>query len=601
MRLLSKRDKMQGMEKKRNWFVGALGNKPLLALSICYVAFAFTSFLLHELAFGNAYNVVDFDLIGDFNGLFLTSILLGIMTLLIGMKYFKRKPNVLFLSLLGIVFIGNLVAMIHFPGVFTQGETYTYALVSQRRIEYIFAFLNTCLFLYATYVIAPYALRSPKSWRFGYYCVVVFALFTAIYSFFSDGDGYASLFNGASANPIQSFTGNKNVFGLIMLFAILAEIMLIAGDKKWRHGFVILFFFIEIIFAKARSTLLSALVIFFILFIYLLLDARKNNPKFTIAGFSIIGLLVIFGILVLTVPAFWKISLFGRIHQAVVNIFTGESSTLGTRVVIWQKLWALLSSDPAYLIFGLGNQNFNFAFFYAADNPVAKVWHTHNGYLAPFGEGGLIKGIISLFVLGYVIYALIDGYKKKKDKMSKIYGAFLAGFMVRSFFESEYLFSSEWTSLIWMMFIVLPILGIRVKEEIANGEALAASPFLKRHIIYFLSPVLLAIGAISQLPYVRFPLIALGIVLEAFALIKADSKSNRINELIFVLMVDSLVLADGFICSYTLGTGPTHYLFGAFFGLTLPTFFYYLFTEARFFPNRFFHLLNAETKYKAKI
>ena len=578
--------------------VRSLGNKPYLALSVLYLLYAFLTFVINSDFQAEEYHLVPFDYIGDFTGLFLAAICLGALVCFVGVKYFRAKVDFMLLALLGVLCVSNLVAMLYFPNVFDY-QGFRYILEDGRRVEYIFAFFNGAFFLYLTYAIAPYACRGPRNWRAFYWMILAFAAFTAIWSFFSDGMNYIAFFQGKSGPEyaIQSFAGHKNVFAMILLFGILAEIMLYYGDKKSWHFAGIIIFYVIIFLAQARATFLAATAIFLCFFIYALWDRRKTNPRITIIGFSLLGVIALGLLLVLCIPSLGKVPLFAKIQ----NAFYGPDSTLQTRIVIWDKMWALLASDPMYMIFGLGHLNFNNAFFFAADNPTSAVWYTHNGYLAPFGEGGLIRGLISLFILGYLVYSLIKIYRQSKDKMVRVYFAFFVAFLIRSLFESEYLFTCEWVSMFWLQFIVVPLFGIRAKALTDQVEELPVSTskarFPLRHLLLLCPSVLFSLGTICPLPYVRFPFLGVALCLQVVGVLLGKEKTSRIHEAAFVFACDGLVIVEALCCSVMPSVGAFHYMFACFFTVTINVTLYFLFVEYGYLEDIFAFWRGLEKQY----
>lgn len=585
----------------------SLGDKPFLLLTILYLLYAILTFAFTAVFEGEDYQVLPFDIIGDFGGLLLANLLLGIFLLFIGKRYFKVPLNSFILGLLIIAFIGNTVALAYFPSQFSWGENFTYNLDIARRIEYIFMFLNTCLFLYVTYTVAPYARKKENSWKIVYQIVIIFTMFVIIYSYFSDYDSYHYFWESRtdiSIPTVQGFTGQKNVFGVIILFGMFAECIMMYFDHKWWRIFFILYFLGHEWIAGCRSCLVAGAALCFILFLYLIFDFRRRSKKLTIIIFG--GFIVIAALLVMCtfVPYFWRISLFEKIYHKVVGLFSGDESTFQSRMVIWNHLWNLLFSNPMYLAFGLGSANFNRAFFFAADNSGAKVWHTHNGYLMPFGEGGLIRGIISLIIDLYILYKIFDIYRKYKDKSVRLYGAFFVAYLIRITMEPEYLFTTEWSSLLFINFISVPLLSIEARnrlEKVERIETEKPTGYPMIHLGFMGGALLISMGCICYLPYVRFPLIAVGLLAQGVCLFFSNRNGIKKTEFFYAVILDLLVVAEGIGCCYLYKVGLAHYLFAGIFVATLSFIMHFFFVEFGLFDNCLRLIVNNERSYSIVI
>ncbi|MDY6429658.1 MAG: hypothetical protein SPL02_00600 [Bacilli bacterium] len=587
----------------------SLGNRPHLLLTMVYFLYMILTFAFTAVFEGEDYHVLPFDIIGDFGGMLLGNIVLGVFLLFVGKRYFNVKINYFILGLLGFCFIGNTVALIYFPNTFTWGEDFKYDLEIARRVEYIFMFLNTALFLYVTYTVAPFCRKKENSWRIIYYIIVIFAIFVIIYSYFSDFDSYYYFFNTRSdmeLPPIQSFTGQKNVFGVIVLFGVFAETILMYFDHKWWRIFFILYFMFHIYVSGSRSCLMAGVFLLIVLFLYLIYDFRKRSKKLFLITFGGAALIIAIACIVTFVPYFWKWSIFEKIHNKVVGLFTSEDSTLHSRIVIWDSLFAVLKSDPMYLVFGLGSGNFNRAFFFAADNPGAKVWHTHNGYLMPFGEGGLIRGILSLLFDVYLIFKAFQIYKKYKDKSVRLYLAILGCYFIRALLEPEYLLTTEWSSLFFINFAAVPLLSVearyKMEEEKVSRIKEPSVNYPKLDFLLIFPVILLSVGGVASASYLRFPLIAAAIIIQGLGIyLHYRNKSLTRNHFLYLGILDALVLGEAIGCCYLYKVGLAHYLFSIIFAITFAFVLHFFFIEFKLFDNCLKFIVNNEKKYSGVI
>lgn len=600
-----------------------LGRTPYQAFECIYFLYAILTIIFTELFEGEVYQVLPFDIIGDYIGFLLTCLMLGLILLFIAKKYFYVKVNYFFLIILSIMFIGNSIALITFPNEIKAtttltGQPFVYSLENIKKYEYLFMFLNSCLFLYVTYVCVPVC-RISKS--FSKNIAIIFLIvtyFAIIFSYFSDYEQYHYFFRPSdfSTKPgqIKSFIGEKNMFGMLLFLAMIVHFKFLYETRNYFNLFMIVFLYAHIIVCECRSAALAGIVLFLGYFIIVAIEQLHNKKAISIAIFSLLGLGVILLALIVFVPAFSKIVIFKKIANVLKGSFvTKADSTFYSRLRIWDKFFTLVNSNPIFFIFGLGTMNFNYAFLYAKDNNPAMYWHLHNGFLEPFGQGGIIRFIINLIFVGYILYLVIALFIKTKDKRLLLYLTFLLAFFTRTVFEPEFLLSTSLASIISIISIALPIftykahLNSRVYQR--KPSIIISKKIEIERLFYLLPTALISTGILTNNLYIRIGLILVGFIIQVvsyFSLMKKKSyikqDERKFREFSFIMILDIIISLESIICLYLFSNkiDVAHYLYNILFAYCFSLFFYYFANEYSLLDDEFAFIKRNELEFEKK-
>lgn len=600
-----------------------LGRTPYQAFECLYFVYVLFTIIFTELFEGEKYNVLPFDIVGDYIGFLLTCLMLGIMLLFIAKKYFYVKVNYFFLIILSIMFIGNSIALITFPNELKATTTlnnqpFIYSLENIKKYEYLFMFLNSCLFLYVTYVCVPVC-RINKS--FSKNIAIIFLIityFAIIFSYFSDYEQYNYFFRPSDftikPGQIKSFIGEKNMFGMLLFLAMIVHFKFLFETRNYFHLFMSIFLYAHIIVCECRSAALAGIVLFLGYFIIVALEQLHNKKAISITIFSLLGLAIIFLTLIVYVPIFSKVKIFKKISDVLTGSFTTkEMSTFYSRLIIWDKFFTLVNSNPIFFIFGLGTMNFNYAFLYAKDNYSARYWHLHNGFLEPFGQGGIIRFIINLIFIGYILYLVISLFVKTKDKRLLLYLTFLFAFFTRTVFEPEFLLSTSLASIISIITIALPIFTYKAQVNSRVYETKPSIIINKKieieRLFYFLPTALISTGILTNNLYIRIVLISIGFIIQVVSYFFLMKKKNYMNqderkfrEFSFIMILDVIISIESIICLYlfTHSIDVAHYIYNIFFAYSFSLFFYYFANEYQLLDDEFAFIKKAELKFEKK-
>lgn len=561
---------MNGLDEKES-------SKISFVYVIAFLFYAIVALLANELSLGynGAYLAKDYLYYGC--GSTIVSILMGISLIILFTMKLGMKHNYFFLAACSLSFIGNMVALLSFPSKLEINDSFYFLSPIGFRVYLIFSFLSLSIFIYVLYSFMPLLKKGKRSFAFIFELIICIALIAIFASYYLDFNDYVILFKRIHDQEsfISSFLGHKNVFGLLLLFATMAEVYLFEIDgSKWRM-IPILYLLVSTFLINAKSSLLAEIVLILTYFIYKGIRLFKAKRGISIALLSIVGVCFVVGIVIISLPVPSKDGLLKGLILSCKSIFNnGEGTTIGARYVIYQKLFNQLNMSPMYWIFGFGDTNFQYSFFYAADSsspdaPPFNSWPSHNGFLECLARGGTIRLAIYGCVLIYLAYRFIKKFKNEKDLSIFTSLVYFAPFLVRTIVEYEYLFLDGWKGAVFAFFIITPIL--EGKEE---GECSYSFSLLKELLIKEYSYLLAIIGS-SLLSYslVSLDVYSLSIclpfsilLLDLFAWIKYRQDKN------LTIWVTSFCLVFNLSISLTFGLLGEMPLWGTCFSFAFGVF-----------------------------
>lgn len=136
----------------------------------------------------------------------------------------------------------------------------------------------------------------------------------------------------------------------------------------------------------------------------------------------------------------------------------------GDRIYLWKSSIKMIKDYP---LFGIGIGNFNQV--YIGQNYISpyanekNLVSPHNIYLHVFTESGLLGEIPFLFLLGYMVYYLVNSFKKG----NKIALGILLGYMavlVQGFVDFPFL-QRELSQVVWFYFGIVVSINVAMRRE----------------------------------------------------------------------------------------------------------------------------------------
>ena len=533
-----------------------VGKKPYLLIKILYYLYMLTTILSADIFIGQAWEEQNhwfgFYIIGSYYLIFSINVMLGLFLVFLNQYYFKYKLNTKLLCIEAFCLIGIIVASFSFPSHFSYSDKYfapnspafIFDLALIDRIHYLFSSLHLLLFFYVTFTYIPKAYNQIKPFFF-YKTIIFICLLAILYSFIFENNIYTSIFKGNldiwNREHIKSFLGHKNNYGLVLLYGMIAALFLEYYTKKVRYFGLSVVFYIAMFFSQCKTSILVGFILlaFYAWFALLtsLQDSRRRN-KYIIV---IAACLAVFIILLFSQGSLSRV-IKQNFNTMVDWIFDKEVGTINTRRIMQERIFSLIISNPVFLIFGIGNYQFNYASFFAADVLVVNVWQPHNGFYMALGEGGLIRLISYLILTYYLIKRIFIIIFKDKNEIGYFLFVLLLIFEIRSLVEPEYFLSGSWSSVFFSYLICLPILSTNIKENGGSTFNLKYKDVNFQTILYVCCPAIIMLGLTSNNIVFQLLLISIGIIVQASSKALNDDKINQRNLSIYVYSLEAVLL-----------------------------------------------------------
>lgn len=346
------------------------------------------------------------------------SITLG-MLLFINIKTKKYRPNIILISLLGILFLINLITTLTFKenstfvfdGINGGQYSFDYSINIVSKITYSIEFLALLIVCYLV-IDFPYQLFDMKQ----FFLFVVGVFLTAlsvfiIYSYIAEGYKYIELFKHLNDNENYKYVTysvfvNKNNYAFNLTIGIVCIIYLHYMFRKWWLYLIAGFIYLNLIFTLSKLLLVMALAIVIAYLVYYYLFIEVKNKKRNLIVISIVGAI---GLSLATAAV---------ILLVVSNKNNGGYNTIETRTWIWRRCIEMLNSTN--WLSGVGYKNFNnILYLYNVSDPYTiatnSTYSAHNIIFELLGTGGIILLIAALLMYVYVIYLAIKNIRNNRD------------------------------------------------------------------------------------------------------------------------------------------------------------------------------------------
>ncbi len=498
------------------------------------------------------------------------SIVFGVLFWLFFTKKKKYKNNKFLFVLSLLIFLGNTIALLAFPSSIAITAEFTFISPLAFRWCLVISGLGLSIFIYNLYSFLFLLKKGKKSFAFIAEIIVILAILSIVISYFVDFNHYIDFFNGKNVY-IASILGHKNTFGMFVIFGLMAEIYLFDLDKKiWRFLFII-YIVASLYPINSKSSLLCAMILVFGYILYYGFYSYHKNKKLSIACFAIFAIAVITSGLMLIFSSS-NDGVFAQFIRACRSVFFGGGgTTIGSRYLIYEETIKQLNLSPLFWIFGYGNGNFQYSFYYACDDwsieRIAPTFHAHNGFIQCLACGGVYRLALYFAFLVYLAYRFIKKFKKTHDIHMFMSLLFFATFFARTLVEPEYLIGDSIRGVVYAFFIVEPILSNETEE---------ALPFKWNYLsLFFHQYGTLFFGALASGCFVfasvykaRLGLtlfLPLGIIL--YGLFAYYSHKEKGNMMVFILtsaltLIISISLAFGLMGEASMTTLVFAYVYG---------------------------------------
>ena len=252
---------------------------------------------------------------------------------------------------------------------------------------------------------------------------------------------------------------------MLIVFGLMSEVYLLEQDKKWYHFLLLIYIFLSLFPVNSKSSILCGFILIIEYIFYCGFRFYKENKIISIICFGVFALCVIFAIIIFSIPT-TNDTVFSNFISACKGLFDETEAsglTLRSRFALWGKVISQLNLSPMFWIFGYGNSNFNYSFYYAIDESsgirISPTFHAHNGFVQCLATGGIFRLALYAALLAYLAYRFIKKYREKHDIHIFMSILFFFVFLGRTIVEPEYMLCDSIKGLVYIFFIIEPILS----------------------------------------------------------------------------------------------------------------------------------------------
>lgn len=415
--------------------------------------------------------------------------------------YYAIRLNWWFFSFAAVLFVSNMIAILIFPSIVqgfgedSLGHVYpfVYFLADSKRVRFVLTFGIACVYLYLIYAIVPKVLRNSRQINIYFFgCIGVslvailwsYAFETKIYQYYFD-----SSFDLNTENVASSFFNNRNTYGMMLLLGICSCAYLQNQSRHWWHYLTMSFLLFNLLFVLSKtSIILSAVFITaFLIYRYVVTVKRhwlKDNIVLLFfllsAGFATWYILS---------GAISKSGILSKIYTNVTDAITKNSfDTIETRIMTWQRVLGFLSIQP-YSLFGYGDGNFMWFLGQYEGNNISQLGYTHDGFIAMFAYGGIIRFLIYVAMLSHFFVVAIKNLAHHHANTIVSLLIFLI-FLGHGFMETTSFLGADSKTLILLITVFVPVFTDRYHDrhkEIGLAQGMACSLPKKRKVAYSLT------------------------------------------------------------------------------------------------------------------
>ena len=526
----------------------------------------------------------------------------------------------------------------------------TIIISAEQKILYILISMTSFFALYLILWVLPRKIRYLKSLDTFMYIIILLAVVAIAFSYATELDKYAGLFESLSSDSkqilfggIASFVANRNSFGMIMAFACFACLFLHHQNHKWWFLVAPIIFTIQTILIGSKTNFVICALTYIIYFVAWLIFRFK---KHLVSNLIIIGsiFLVVASVATLITIHHFNNSFMEEVflpgdklfNYYIVRVINNENYLSG-RNSNYDKAIILLNHSPAFWALGLGQGLYNYLTIGAENISVIEGLHSwtpesilltrsqytilsdspHNSFLQLIGTGGIFSLVIYLLFLIYLLYAMVRVYKKHKVTVLLCLLFFLSA-ILHGLTESATVFFLSPVyidSLLFTTFSAIPILSLYYhdkhpsenKKFLANYEqnvqkrpVVDKSSLIAKSLYFFLTPAVILVCIVAPiywtpnfedhlgLTIAMITLLGLFIAAPIVAQLISDRKTKFSKFLLSVVLpyYAELIVIGGFIYLYKVVTGPFTLTLCALFVAGVLTGHFVLFAQSSFFNER---------------
>ena len=527
--------------------------KPYFLMGVLtIVVLVLGAFLQEGIAFFNQpYNSLMEDI--EFYCVFTVHAIALVFYFILVFRYYRLKPHFGWMAVFIALFIGNLLAIYHFPET-VSGTTvpihsdpfdFEYTLEAHFRLRYVLSFLAACVDLYIVFAIAPRIYRSARSLSWIFYSFILITIFAIFYSIVMERDVYSYYLDpgqpaSAGAMVVLSFFNNRNTFSMVLLLAMAAVGILHSDSHRFWHFILLFIFYVEIFFTLSKTGIIVGTFYLFAFAFYRFFRNISFHKVRAILGLTIFFALFIAFILIGHFQLLPRDTIFVKMYTNFASALSRQidNGFLDYRIEIWQNCQSFLDGDKYFQLFGVGDINALVLLKYMWNRTEVDFYYTHNGFVHQLFAGGYLRLLIYIGMLVYFFVVFVVNMTRGKRAT---FAYFLASItlILQGITETTSLLSIETKGYFFPLVFIVPMLVEYHKGNKESVEEEMRHQFSKafHRYSYDLSPTRKAI--VATLPLLPMAFFFLGAVpmLSHLKMIWFYQYDKWILQLTFILLL----------------------------------------------------------------
>lgn len=341
--------------------------------------------------------------------------------------FFERK-NLLNKTCIVASSIVFLLTLINFIVIFSQPNvienTYTLSnnqsvllgthFSNQTKFVYFFNFSTLLLVFYIAIFVFPKRVANKKFLIFVFCLILVFTIFTILFSLIAEYKNYINLLKGLFAHTegkeaiekyaIKSIFHHRNIYGTLLEISVYISIINYSLTKNRIniYLFSIFYFFLLLTLCKTGIILCTLVILLFVLSNIIIVQ-RQNKKK--LISSILIYCSIILSILMLVLIVYFSVPAI----QNKINTLLDGGGTIVGRVKIWKKSISIIGN---YFLVGRGYGVYNSMLYHVNTYVLSdKTFSSHSFIFSTLGRGGILCLIAFLTVLIYTYFIIIKSVK----------------------------------------------------------------------------------------------------------------------------------------------------------------------------------------------
>jgi hypothetical protein len=423
--------------------------------------------------------------LAEFYLAFSVVVFLAVISIFLAVRFFHVRINWWFLGVVGILFIGDLIAVLSFPTEVSSvlDPTMVYSVDYVIRMEFISYWFVFCLVLYLVLAVFPKCVVSSRSWDWIFIIGILVAIVAVFFSYAHDAEAYKGIFdpdNAALTDSyyVVSFTNNRNTYGALLFIGIMCCLFLHTVRPHFWDIPLAFFFFGNLFLVLSKTSILcsSAFLVIWLVWYYIVTVRKHPVVDNVVLGVVVLTVLVV--VFLWFVGALNGIAPIKGIFDKVGKAFSDpDLFEIPSRKRDWNLALDAWAMSPLTPWFGLGD--WNFSYYIGFCRPSVGGWpiyYAHSGFFDIMGRLGILGVLVYLGLIAYAGVLIVRGFARH-HKAAFVSLLFLLFMFLHGLVENTAFLDGTTKDLSFLLGIFLPLLTDDYQDRHPEIQATFARDF----------------------------------------------------------------------------------------------------------------------------